>query len=66
MQTNGYFKIEIAALKNIIVFEILLDSNTWNHATIYKLFIFDRNTWNHATIYKLFIFDMNTWNYATI
>ena len=28
---------------------------------VYKLLVLDKNTWNHATVCELFILDKNTW-----
>ena len=30
----------------------VLDRNTWNHITVYELFVLDRNTWYHKTARK--------------
>ena len=40
-QTNDYY-IEIVTWNDIIVYELVLDRNTWNHMTVCKL---NRNTW---------------------
>ena len=26
--------------------------NTWNHITLWKLFVLDKNTWYHITVFK--------------
>ena len=46
--------------------KLILDRNTWNHITVWKVFVFDRNTWNHITMSKLFVLDKNTWNHTTL
>ena len=49
----------------IVYLELLLDKNTWYHATVSKLFVLDRNTWYYVTEGKLFVLDKNTWYYIT-
>ena len=33
---------------------MILDTNTWNHTTVLKLFVLDRNTWLHVSMWKTF------------
>ena len=57
-----YYLIEIVTWRHAL---LVLDINTWNHITVYKLLKLNRNIWNHTTVCKLFVLDKNTWNYIT-
>ena len=43
----------------------VLNNNTWNHLTLYKLklFVLDRNTGNHLTVYKQMIYIKLNYSY---
>ena len=47
MQTKTIIK-EKQLLESILV----LDKNTWNYATVYKLFVLDWTTYSHITMWK--------------
>ena len=47
--------------------QLILDSDTWNHTTVYKLFALDKNTW-YITVCKQMIIDnfFINWTFLSI
>ena len=44
VQTNDYYQTELLET----IWLLVLERNTWNHASVSKLFILNKNSWNHV------------------
>ena len=52
IQTNDHYKIEMITWNHMVMYRLLLDRNTWNYTTVYKLFVLSENTWYHISVCK--------------
>ena len=51
-------------VSGFILILLVLDKNTWNHMTVYKLLVFDRSTWNQIgriPVAKVLDCSLNVW-----
>ena len=46
----------------LVTWNYIISLGTWTYITGCKLLVLDQNTWNHVSMYKLFVIRIVSWS----